>query len=70
MPDGEWIAVEVKLGVNQEDSAAKNLLDLRRRIVAKGGHPPKALAIVVGLSSAAYRRSDGVYVLPITSLRP
>ena len=30
MPDGEWIAVEVKLGVNQEDSAAKNLLDLRR----------------------------------------
>lgn len=70
MPDGEWTAVEVKLGVNQEDSAAKNLLDLRRRIVAKGGHPPKSLAIIVGLSSAAYRRPDGVYVLPITALRP
>ena len=70
MPDGEWTAVEVKLGVNQEEAAAGNLLDLRRRIMAKGGHPPKSLAIIVGLSSAAYRRPDGVYVLPITALKP
>ena len=70
MPNGEWTAVEVKLGVNQEEAAAGNLLDLRRRIMAKGGHPPKSLAIIVGLSSAAYRRPDGVYVLPITSLKP
>lgn len=70
MPDGEWTAVEVKLGVNQEDDAARNLLDLRRRIIAKGGHPPQSLAVVVGLSSAAYKRPDGVYVLPITALKP
>ena len=70
MPDGEWTAVEVKLGVNQEDDAARNLLNLRRRIVAKGGHPPQSLAVIVGLSSAAYRRPDGVYVLPISALKP
>ena len=70
MPDGEWVAVEIKLGVNQEESAAKHLLDVRRHIAAKGGHPPQALAIVVGLSSAAYRRPDGVYVLPVTALKP
>ena len=70
MPDGEWTAVEVKLGVNQEDAAAKHLLDIKRRIAEKGGHPPQSLAIVVGLSSAAYRRPDGVYVLPITALKP
>ena len=70
MPDGEWTAVEVKLGVNQEESAAKNLLGIQRRISEKGGHPPRSLAIIVGLSGAAYRRRDGVYVLPITALKP
>ena len=70
MADGEWVAVEIKLGINQEESAAKHLLDVRRHIAAKGGHPPQALAIVVGLSSAAYRRPDGVYVLPVTALKP
>ena len=69
MPDGEWTAVEVKLGVNQEETAAKHLLDIQRRIAETGGHPPQSLAIVVGLSSAAYRRPDGVYVLPITALK-
>ena len=69
MPDGEWTAVEVKLGVNQEETAAKHLLDIQRRIAETGGHTPQSLAIVVGLSSAAYRRPDGVYVLPITALK-
>ena len=70
MPDGEWTAVEVKLGVNQEESAAKHLLDIQRRIAEKGGHPPQSLAIIVGLSNAAYKRRDGVYVVPITTLKP
>ena len=70
MPSGEWTAVEVKLGVNQEETAAKHLLDIQRRIAENGGHPPRSMAIVVGLSSAAYRRPDGVYVLPITALKP
>ena len=70
MPDGEWTAVEVKLGVNQEETAAKHLLNIQRRIAEKGGHPPRSLAVVVGLSNAAYKRGDGVYVLPITALKP
>ena len=50
--------------------AAKHLLDIQRRIAEKGGHPPQSLAIIVGLSSAACNRPDGVYVLPITTLKP
>ena len=50
-------------------TAAKHLLGIQRRIAETGGHPPQSLAIVVGLSSAAYRRPDGVYVLPITALK-
>ena len=33
-------------------------------------NPPTSLSVVVGKSGIAHRREDGVYVLPITSLRP
>ncbi len=70
MSDGEWIAVEIKLGVNQEETAAQNLLKIKADFERDPkGHPPKALLVVTGLSSAAYRRADGVYVVPITALK-
>ena len=34
-----------------------------------GGIPPKILCVVCGMSNAAYKRADGVYVVPITALR-
>ena len=70
-PDGDWTAVEVKLGSNQIEAAAKSLLDIKSQFEAdRSSRPPKSLAVVIGLAGAAYRRPDGVYVLPITSLRP
>ena len=68
LSDGRWAAVEVKLGVNQEEVAAESL---RRTAVAlsAGGCAPSALIVVVGIASAAYRRKDGVYVVPITALK-
>ena len=33
------------------------------------GKPPRILCVICGLSSAAYRREDGVYVVPVTALR-
>lgn len=68
--DGEWFAFEIKLGANQIDAAAASLLSMRESIAAGGGKPPKELCVVCGLSSAAYKRPDGVFVVPITSLRP
>ena len=49
------------------DEAANSLV----KIAAKFKHnPPTALAVIVGKSSLAYRREeDGVYVLPLTSLK-
>lgn len=64
-PDGEWLAVEIKLGAGQIDNAAKNLVSTTK---AMGGTPPKALVVLCGLSNAAYRRPDGVYVVPPTAL--
>lgn len=71
LPNGEWTAIEVKLGANKIDEAAANLLK-----VAEGfgndvkAKRPAALCVVCGMTNAAYRRPDGVYVVPITALRP
>ena len=65
--DGAWSAFEVKLNPGDVDDAAANL----KRIASVFRHnPPSSLAVVVGKSGIAHRRDDGVYVLPITTLRP
>lgn len=69
LPDGSWSAFEIKLGANQIDGATTKLLEIRRRFEADPkGRPPAALCVICGLSSAAYRRPDGVFVVPITAL--
>lgn len=71
LEDGSWMAIEIKLGAAQIDSAAAGLIKLRDAIAADpSGRPPAALVVICALSNAAYRRPDGVYVLPITALRP
>lgn len=70
MPDGNWSAIEVKLGVNQEDAASEGLKRISAFFEKRSGHPPNALIVVVGMSSSAYRRKDGVTVVPISALRP
>lgn len=32
--------------------------------------PPSVLVVVCGLTNFAYQRPDGVFVVPITALRP
>lgn len=70
LPGGEWCAFEIKLGANQIDEAAAVLVKLKNDIAKEpGGIPPKVLCVVCGMSNAAYKRADGVYVVPITALR-
>lgn len=70
MTDGSWCAFEIKLGANQIDLAAESLLRMRKEIMNEAdGKPPAVLCVICGLSSAAYQREDGVFVVPITALR-
>ena len=70
LSNGEWCAFEIKLGANQIDEAAKNLLDINKKIEKDPkGKPAKVLCVICGLSNAAYKRPDGVYVVPITALK-
>lgn len=69
-PDGEWAAFEIKLGANQIDAAAENLLTIQREIAAAPqAKAPSVLCVLCGLSNAVYQRPDGVFVVPITALK-
>lgn len=71
LADGQWCAFEIKLGANQIDTAAENLLKIKRQIEEDTrGKPPAVLCVLCGMSNAAYRRADGVFVVPITALKP
>ena len=70
LPDKRWCGVEIKLGANQIDAAAENLLRVNTAIRDAGGVPASSLLVVCGLCNAAYRRADGVFVAPITMLKP
>ncbi len=70
LPEGDWCAFEIKLGANQIDAAAANLLTIKKQIEEDPkGKPPAVLCVICGMSNAAYRRPDGVFVIPITALK-
>ena len=69
LDNGEWGAVEVKLGGDSYiDAAARNLLALRTRVNTDKMREPAFLMILTG-TQYAYRRPDGVLVVPIGCLR-
>ena len=69
--DGAWIAAEVKLSPAADvvDGAAASLLRLRDKIAARSAQDMAGLMVVTSVG-AAYRRPDGVQVVPITHLGP
>ena len=69
LENGEWCAFEIKLGANQIEKAANDLLKLKKQIEGENGKPPSVLCVICGLTNAAYQRPDGVYVVPITALK-
>lgn len=66
---GGWSAVEVKLGGNAVEEAASSLATLRERVDTALAGEPVALMVITG-TGLAYRRKDGVLVVPIGTLMP
>ncbi|MFT0898605.1 DUF4143 domain-containing protein [Candidatus Methanoprimaticola sp. MG2] len=69
LKDGRWAPVEVKLGVDGIESGARNLLRLRDRVNTEALGEPSFLMVLTSVGTA-YRRDDGVWVVPITCLGP
>lgn len=69
LADGSWAAFEVKLGQAAIDAAAENLLRLAERVDILRHGKPAVLGVITGWGYA-YRRPDGVAVIPIGTLAP
>jgi predicted AAA+ superfamily ATPase len=66
--DGRWGAVEIKMGSNEEESAAKSLLKFKKNVDTEQMGEPSFLAIVTA-TQIAYQRDDGVWVIPLGCLK-
>lgn len=69
LKDGRWGAIEIKVGFGQVDAGAENLVKVRNALVESGVAAPSFLCVLYGTGGPAYRRPDGVYVVPICALR-
>ena len=67
--DGRWAAVEVKLGGKLIEEAANNLLTLNRK-VEEANLPAASFMMILTGGQLAYRRPDGIYVVPLGCLKP
>jgi predicted AAA+ superfamily ATPase len=68
LKDGRWGAIEVKMGSKETEDAAENLKTLRDRINLDKMREPSFLVVLTG-TEFAYRREDGVYIVPIGCLK-
>ncbi len=66
---GRWGAFEVKMAAARADEAAANLLRFAERVDTDPIGKPSVLGVIVA-NGYAYRRPDGVAVIPITALGP
>ena len=66
--DGRWAAIEVKLGSKEIEDAAKHLIELKTKVNTEKMQEPSFLMILTG-TEIAYRRDDGVFVVPLGCLK-
>ena len=66
--NGSYGLIEVKLGGSEIDAAAKNLLALSDKIDPARMKAPSFMMILTG-TGYAYKREDGVYVVPLACLK-
>ncbi|MCF8346554.1 MAG: DUF4143 domain-containing protein [Bacteroidales bacterium] len=66
--DGRWAPVEVKMGNKQIEDAAANLIKISSKIDVEKMNKPSFLMVLTG-GQVAYRRPDGVLVVPIGCLK-
>ena len=73
--DGRYALIECKLGSREVEDGAKHLLEIKRLVQERNANEkqvslrePDLLMVLTG-GEFAYRRDDGVYVVPIGCLK-
>ncbi|MCL2080170.1 MAG: DUF4143 domain-containing protein [Oscillospiraceae bacterium] len=68
LSDGRWGAIEIKMGGNEEEKAAKNLIKFKKNVNTEKMGEPSFLAIITA-TQLAYQRRDSVWVIPLGCLK-
>ena len=66
--NGAYALIEIKLGSKEIEDGASHLLELADLIKENKMKPPSMLMVLTG-GEFAYRREDGIFVIPIGCLR-
>lgn len=66
--DSRWAAIEIKMGSKEIEEAAVHLIELKNKVNTEKMKEPSFLMILTG-TEIAYRRNDGVFVVPIGCLK-
>ena len=70
MPNGDWGAIEIKLGGEKLINDGVNSLNLlKKKIEEKSNEKPPKFMMILTAVGAAYRREDGIYVVPLNCLK-
>ena len=65
--DGEYAAVEIKLGYHQVEEAKESLISFSSNMLKK----PKFMCVIVGYTDVIAKDPEtGIYIIPITALKP
>ena len=71
LEDGRWGAVEIKLGGDKLiEEGAQSLKTLKAKIEEKSDEKSPSFLMVLTAVGGAYKRPDGVFVVPINMLKP
>ena len=69
--NGAYGLIEIKLGGDKLiEEGAESLKTLASKIDIKNISKPSFMMVLCAKAPFAYKRNDGVYVIPITALRP
>lgn len=70
LKNGRYGLIEIKLGGDKMiEEGATNLIKLKEKIDSDKMHNPSFMMVLCGVAPFAYKRSDGVMVVPIGCLR-
>ena len=65
--NGDYRAIEIKLGINEIEDAKKNLIKFSHEVIVE----PKFKCIICGMCSSIVKDpKTGIYLIPITALKP
>ncbi|MBQ0137557.1 MAG: ATP-binding protein [Bacteroidales bacterium] len=71
LQNGDYALIEIKLGgIDNIEEGAKSLKSLTSIIDTTKMKAPSFMMVLIGVGQYAYRRPDGVYVVPIGCLKP